>query len=260
MVQRGAADARRAGMLGVAGALAATLLVVVLAAWAADTGPEALFRGEGYPRAEPVPTTTTATPTPTRPSQIRKGAEQRPAEPPKWLVVLGRLLEIGFLVALAYLVLRLLGWLRLRWRDRTPRPPPPAEVEFEVLDPPRAAAEAMVRDAPAQLDLLHEGTPRNGIVACWHRFEVQAAEAGVGRRPWETSSEFTLRLLDLVSADHTAVSALARLYREARFSDHAIGEDARGEARAALAQVHDELTRRFRHPLLQAGGGDRGAR
>ncbi len=49
----------------------------------------------------------------------------------------------------------------------------------------------------------------------------------VARQPWETSSEFTLRLLDRVSADDAAVSRLEGLYREARFSDHEIDESRR---------------------------------
>ena len=253
-----AADSRRAGALGVAGAVTATLLVVVLAAWAAESGPETVFRGEGHPRVESSTATTEPTPTPTtRPERQRAAKEQPPTEPPAWMRVLGLVFQIGFLLGLGYLVLRLLGWVRLRWRERPPRPTPPPELDFDVLDPPRAAAEAMVRDASSQRDLLDEGSPRNGIVACWHRFEVQAAQAGVGRRPWETSSEFTLRLLDLVSADHTAVTTLARLYREARFSDHELGEEARAEARGALAQLHRELTRRFWHPVRGARGGAR---
>ena len=55
-------------------------------------------------------------------------------------------------------------------------------VEFEVLPAtPEQAAEEMVRDADQQLALLREGSPRNGIVACWHRFEVQAEAVGIGR-------------------------------------------------------------------------------
>ena len=81
----------------------------------------------------------------------------------------------------------------------------------------------------------------NAIVAAWRRFEVQGDAAGVGRERWETSSEYALRILDLVSADAGATSRLAELYREARFSEHPITEDHRAEALAALAVIRRSL-------------------
>jgi hypothetical protein len=58
---------------------------------------------------------------------------------------------------------------------------------------------------------------------------------------WETSSEFTLRLLDLVAAEDRAVSRLAGLYREARFSEHPMTEAHRAAALEALAVIHAGL-------------------
>jgi hypothetical protein len=49
-----------------------------------------------------------------------------------------------------------------------------------------------------------------------------------------------LRTLDV---DPRAISTLGRLYREARFSSHELGEDARTTATAALQQLHDDLHR-----------------
>jgi hypothetical protein len=85
------------------------------------------------------------------------------------------------------------------------------------------------------------GEPRNAIVACWERFEEQAERVGLARKPWETSSEFTMRLLDVVSADPPAVSQLAVLYREARFSQHEITEANRQEALAALGLIRETI-------------------
>ena len=64
-------------------------------------------------------------------------------------------------------------------------------------------AEQIGRDAAHQRGSCSAARPRNAIVECWHRFEQQAADAGLARHPWETSSEFTLRMLDLVEADST---------------------------------------------------------
>jgi hypothetical protein len=113
------------------------------------------------------------------------------------------------------------------------------EPDFAVVQPARAVAEQMLRDAEAQREeLATGGTPRNAVVACWHRFETQAAAAGVPRRPWETSSEYTMRVLDLVDAHQPAVSRLGGLYREARFSEHELTEEHRREALAALDAIH----------------------
>jgi hypothetical protein len=101
-------------------------------------------------------------------------------------------------------------------------------------------------DAPSQVALLLGGSARNAIVACWDRFEEQAARVGLARRPWETSSEFTLRMLDFVGADGGAVARLERLYHEARFSEHVIDEDRRMAAVEAMESVHASLPTRIR--------------
>jgi hypothetical protein len=90
--------------------------------------------------------------------------------------------------------------------------------------------------------MLGEGSPRNAIVACWHQFEQHAAGAGIDRAPWETSSEFTLRVLDELSADPAAVTRLADLYRDARYSEHEITEESRDRASSALDDILDSLS------------------
>ena len=97
-------------------------------------------------------------------------------------------------------------------------------MEFTTLDEPARLVEAITGDAAEQDGLLRDGDPRNAIVAAWLRFEAQGDSVGLGRRSWETSSEYAIRILDLVSADSGAVNRLAGLYREARFSDHPITE------------------------------------
>jgi hypothetical protein len=134
--------------------------------------------------------------------------------------------------------------LRAVVRDRRRPEPRPAEVPFDVLDDPGGLIEEMRDDAPAQRALLEGGSARNAIVACWDRFEEQAGRVGLARRPWETSSEFTLRLLDVVEADGGAVARLERLYHEARFSQHVIDEDGRAAAVEALETIHASLRTR----------------
>ena len=144
----------------------------------------------------------------------------------------------ALVVCLLFLGLRRLREVVIVRRSRSARP---EQVEFDVLDDPESLAEEIRRDAADQLELLLVGTPRNAIVACWDRFEEQAERVQAARQPWETSSEFTLRLLDRVSADSAAVSRLERLYHEARFSTHEIDESRREAAVEALHAIHLSL-------------------
>ncbi|WP_426244908.1 DUF4129 domain-containing protein [Nocardioides sp. LHG3406-4] len=235
----------RAGVVAVL-SVAGLMLVAVLAVWAASIGRDAVLSGEGPERVQV--STVPATPTAETTGPLPAGTDQ-PGEPPALLGVLAGLVVIAFWVlvaAVAFLVVRAL-WGQARLARRVTDPAP---VDFDVLDQPARVSEQMERDASIQRALLDEGTPRTAIEACWHRFEVQAREAGLPREPWETSSEFTYRMLDLVGADPHAVLTLGELYREARFSEHPLGEDARTAARAALQdiQLSPRTTRADREP------------
>jgi hypothetical protein len=221
--------------------LAATFLVVVLATWAAAIGPDRVFRDDPSPRE----TSSQEPADRPEPNESKRGEADEEDEEKGWgnAAILG--VEIALLVVVAYLAALLVRWVRSEAKEERRRRRR-REVDFEVLPAsPELAVEEMVRDADRQLALLREGTPRNGIVACWHRFEVQAEAAGIGREPWETSAEFTLRVLDLVSADARAVAELSVLYREARFSDHDLGESARSAALSALERIHRGLGARL---------------
>ena len=148
---------------------------------------------------------------------------------------------LALCVLAGWLVFRGLMWARELVIDRRRTPPPPKPVDFDVLDDPEPLAEEIRQDASEQLALLLGGNPRNAIVACWDRFEEQAERVNAARQPWETSSEFTLRLLDRVDADPVAVSRLESLYHEARFSSHEIDEGRRETAVEALQAIHRSL-------------------
>ncbi|GAB3029408.1 hypothetical protein GCM10011376_14490 [Nocardioides flavus (ex Wang et al. 2016)] len=247
-------------------AVAATCLLVVLAAWATRLGPDQVFTGPG-PRPGTATATESCTPLPVRtlpdgttevdypddyalgsnycdpPSgasldEARDLVEDNP--PPLWvrlLVWLGlSTLLVGAVALVLWLLLQVVRAVRSRSRREERQ-----EVGFTVLDEPARVVEQVVRDAAEQDALLRDGDARNAIVATWHRFEVHGERAGVPRRASETSSEYALRILDLAEADSGPVSRLAELYREARFSDHAITEQHRSEALAALAAVRRSL-------------------
>ena len=234
--------ARRSSVTAVVAVTAVVLLVSLLVTWASSIGPDRVLAGDG-------PATHRVSPTPTATSSAASGAF-RPlrelARPPRHAdhPVADSLVSLLLVVLLVGLCAGLViagkrAWER--WQLRRRPPPTPAEVEFDPIRTPRRVAEEILRGADAQRALLERGSPRNAIVACWRRFEEQAAEAGVLRRPWETSAEFTLRVLDLVDAEASAVMTLAALFREARFSDHPLGEPQRAEAIAALDTVHAGL-------------------
>jgi hypothetical protein len=140
---------------------------------------------------------------------------------------------LALLVGVALVVRRL-------WQERWRRPDKPADVAFDVL-PEATVTEALRDDVASQLVAVAEGDPRNGIVACWLRLEEVVAAAGLPRSPWETSAEYTVRILHALDLDPRAIGALSQLYREARFSEHELDETARTTARSALQQLHSDL-------------------
>ncbi len=157
------------------------------------------------------------------------------------LRILVGILEVLLLLALVVGALLLARAAYEAWKRRPGRAPERDALAFDTLGEPARLAAAITDDAREQDRLLLDGEARNAIVAAWQRFEVQGASAGVPRRSWETSSEYALRILDAVAADSGAVTRLARVYREARFSDHPITEEHRRAAIEALAEIRRSM-------------------
>jgi hypothetical protein len=245
--------------------VAATSLFMVLVAWATLVGPDEVFTGPGRSPHTMTPTTQTCTPsaTPSPGATTPPAGEQdteslpeceapdnslneardlvRQADPPLWLKILvwtfEFLLLAGMLALAIFTVIQARDLARRRTRFGGER----EAAEFATLAEPARLAAAITEDAAEQDHLLRDGEPRNAIVATWLRFEVQGASAGVPRRAWETSSEYAIRILDVVAADAGAVNRLAGIYREARFSAHPITEDHRAAAIEALAAIRRSL-------------------
>lgn len=237
--------AQRASAPAVAliGVLAATCLMLVLAVWAASIGPDEVVTGgenAGVTLSRNTDANTASGPRTVPDPQPLKSEDPEGHGIARFIA---RTLIVLALLVAAYGVRRALARALRRPRKRRGRKngsgPDP---DFETLEAPqRALAEEILRDALAQRQLLETGEPRNAIVDCWHRFELQAASQGLGRQPWETSSEFILRLLASVQADSQAVADLAALYREARYSDHDLDEGARRRALINLGLIHAAL-------------------
>ncbi|SFI81095.1 DUF4129 domain-containing protein [Nocardioides psychrotolerans] len=259
------ADARQprsgSSALAVLGVLAVTGLLLVLGTWAASIGPDDVADDQGSADVSLSRNTDANTATGPRAVPDPQPRRSQERESSGWVQPLATVLSgaLALLVVL-YVGRRVVAVVRrVAGVRRNPRQGTPPEVDFDTLPQHSpAVAQAILEDASDQRGTLAEGTPRHAIVACWHRFESQAAGVGVARLPHETSSEFTLRLLDLVAADRHSVSRLAALYREARFSDHELDEQARDQARAALDDLHADLAQRWAARLVdRAGDRDR---
>jgi hypothetical protein len=232
---------RRAGASAVAFTLLAVGVLLLMVMFAARSGPQRIFAGPLHdPDIGPAHPSFSFSLPPL--AKGRRHSEGLIHNNPVFTAI-GWMVRLAILVCVLWLVYRGIKRLvqRLKELAGRSRPETPEPVDFDVLDDPEPLAEAMRRDADAQFELLLGGEPRNAIVACWDRFEEQAERVRASRKDWETSSEFTLRLLEAVAADEAAVSRLEALYREARFSDHPIDEGRREAAVEALRAIHASL-------------------
>jgi len=235
--------ARRAGTLAVALVAAGVLLAVLLVTWAASIGPSEVLRGDGPSKASPT-AVPSASQSVAEPDSDTGEEQERPARHSTFTRVVALVLNIATVVVVVLLLVQLVRWsVRVRRvrRARRTRLTALGADEFEVVEPSTAVARELLADAEAQRAALADGTPRNAVVACWHRFEIAAAAAGIERLVWETPSEYAIRVLDLVDADPASVSRLAGLYREARFSAHELTEADRAAAIEALDAIHHTI-------------------
>jgi hypothetical protein len=229
---------RARGRLSTSAAASAGIVVGLLVlVWSVTAGPAAMLSDSGRRRVFHAPSPSaspsgTGSPGPPNLREATRGV--RHSIDLSWI---GTLIGWALFVSIAVAVLLL---VREGWRHRWHRPAKPLEVDFDEL-PELAAAEALRQGVDSQLGALAMGEPRNGIVRCWLVLEQIIAEAGLPRHPAETSTEFIVHVLHRLDIDPRAISVLAKLYREARFSEHELGEDARTAARAALQQLHSDL-------------------
>lgn len=145
---------------------------------------------------------------------------------------------LAFLAFAAMIIILIISRVRLRRRARDAvAEPEQVAVEFDRVIAARAVADA-VDEALTQLGSTREFD--DAIIQCWHGLQSAAAESGLPRRPSETSTEYVARLIDDLRLTDD-VTLLARLYREARFSDHRVPESARALAQRALSDIRDGI-------------------
>jgi hypothetical protein len=227
---------RRAAIAVLVGALVAVLFAAITTAGEVRLidGPPTFFDGTEPGMLAPPPQDDETVET-----AVAEEREDRETSP--LVELIARVLVWGALAFAAAVALALLWRHRPTFERRRRR-----RDRDRPLDVLADVATTISDNADAQRAALRRGSPRNAIVECWLLLEAAVIEAGVERRPADTSAELTERVLADHDVDAAAIAGLAALYREARFSDHEMTESSRRAAIDALDRVHDRLGRAAR--------------
>jgi hypothetical protein len=120
---------------------------------------------------------------------------------------------------------------RVRWRNATT----PASLQQQ-----QELVAAAVEQGLSELD-DDDADPRVAVLACWVRLEQAAAAAGTPRQVGDTSTDLVVRLLASHQVSVEILADFAEVYRLARFATRDVDASMRERARAALAQLRNEL-------------------
>lgn len=209
-------------------ALAAMLLAVTAAAQ--PTRLWTVPNLSGGSLSSPDAAAPTVSPQPGRAANSKGGSEWGFGAFVKALLVVLVIAALGVLIALRGLWPQ--EWSRRHARSR----------RTGTFSPLPDLAETPARlDVDAAREALSTGRPRSAIVACWMQLEHDIAGAGWPRDVAETSAEYVQRVVAQASVDRGAISDLAALFREARFSDHELRDLDRTHALDALLRVEAGL-------------------
>jgi hypothetical protein len=110
----------------------------------------------------------------------------------------------------------------------------PIEPEPEP-EPVTPALRSGIELALQMLDEQRE--PADAIVRAWLGLQETAEESGIVRRPAETATEFTSRILSRAVVDDRALRTLLRLYLRTRFGDHPVTSEDVAVVRGALQEL-----------------------
>jgi len=141
----------------------------------------------------------------------------------------GLITLLAVLAGLAVLTLAAVWWRRRRRAAPVPVIPPTAPA-------PLAAAVAAGSSA-----LAATGDAREAIIGCYAAMEESLAAAGSPRLAADTPEELLARAVGEGVTRTPAAAELTRLFREARFSPHVLGDHQRGAAESALADIARDL-------------------
>ncbi len=149
-----------------------------------------------------------------------------------WLLTI--LMALAALAALRVLV---------RWLLRRTRRAPALTVARTGADagsPSEADAQIVRSGLAAALHILTtEPYSGNAVVRAWQGLQDAAALAGLERRPAETASEFTARILYRSKRSAEPIAVLLSLYQRVRFGHYSPSEAEVAAARESLATLVD---------------------
>lgn len=97
----------------------------------------------------------------------------------------------------------------------------------------------MIEESLAEIE--RESDPRRAVIRAYAGMERALARHGLGRHPSEAPQEYLARALGVIRVSGPAGERLTGLFQRARFSEHPVGGQMKGEAIAALAAIRDEL-------------------
>lgn len=151
-------------------------------------------------------------------------------------IVLVMAIILAALVVTAVLVV-LFNW----WSQRN--------APQEIVGTPPAMQEAEEDESALGLAVLAgrnalEGEARAAIIACYAAMESSLSAAGVPRLESDSPADLLARALSRNVVSGPAPRLLADLFREARFSTHAMGAEHLEQARGALDEITAQLTER----------------
>jgi uncharacterized protein DUF4129 len=156
---------------------------------------------------------------------------------PWWLISgLSQLAVAAGVVLLVVLLIKLVPQMRARIRP----PAPLSDSEFAPADGKRLGEQASSTVERA-LAGLRRGDSEQAIIACWLRLQDIVTSAGYPPAASQTSSELVQRWQQVLPFSQSALSELAELYREARFSSHRMSVESLQRARSALGRLRDDL-------------------
>jgi hypothetical protein len=158
--------------------------------------------------------------------------------------------DLTFLWIIALLVVLVAGALVWRYlARRARRAPEPITAGALVVAPEaapatdendQAAPPVVRRGLAAALEVLEaERVPADAIVRAWLGLQQAADDSGVHRRPAETPTEFTARIIGRVGVDPADVNTLVTLYQDVRFGGRTGDVDDVRTAREALRRLRE---------------------
>ena len=211
-------------------AAAVVVLLALLVAAVAVRGPA--WTTPGRPVGGQAPAPVTSTPVPVTESP-RQGSDQSPLLP-RSEAAGNVMLVLLLLLGLALLIWLAAGLARAYLANRRA----PLAAPVSVTLPEQVLADAADR---ALVEVEHPDA-REAVIRSWLLLGAAAADAGVPARPAETATEYAWRIAAAFAVPTTDLHRLAELYREARFSEHPVGEVQRAEARRLLQRLRSGLT------------------